>query len=208
VVPLRALAWSLLLHGVVLAGLYWGIQAGTSSGPPAPLRLTLARGPAPTLGAPPARSPEVPRLLEERESSPRRVPAPAPDEALGPPERPDLGGEGTPGTSDPAVPAGAGTIPAATDPRIEASPPLLLSEVKPPYPREARRRGWEGTVEVSVEVGAQGQVVATAILSSSGHRALDEAAVRALAEARFQPARRQGQAEAGQLALRVTFRLE
>lgn len=50
----------------------------------------------------------------------------------------------------------------------------------PEYPLAARRRGCFGTVLLSVEVDADGAVVAVRVQQSCGHRVLDDAAVAAV----------------------------
>ena len=49
----------------------------------------------------------------------------------------------------------------------------------PPYPERARRRQLEGTVVLEAWIGEQGKVGELVIHASSGHRLLDEAALKA-----------------------------
>ncbi|MBV0933302.1 energy transducer TonB [Marinobacterium weihaiense] len=46
------------------------------------------------------------------------------------------------------------------------------------YPEEARRQGLQGTLRLLVALNPDGQVVNVEVLASSGHRTLDEAAIR------------------------------
>jgi protein TonB len=55
----------------------------------------------------------------------------------------------------------------------------------PEYPRLARRRGWQGTVLVEVEVTTDGHVSQCHIKQSSGRQVLDEAALSAVRGWRF-----------------------
>jgi len=64
------------------------------------------------------------------------------------------------------------------------------SNPKPVYPQIAKRRGWEGKVLLKVEVSTQGLSVSVTVHQSSGHVDLDEAAVAAVENWRFIPARR------------------
>jgi protein TonB len=48
------------------------------------------------------------------------------------------------------------------------------------YPLLARRHGWEGEVLLMLRVESDGRFSAIRVLSSSGHRVLDRAAVEAL----------------------------
>lgn len=65
----------------------------------------------------------------------------------------------------------------------------------PPYPREHLRNGDEGVVLLQVLVDVDGRPLQVDIAEGSGHRGLDRAAQRhVLANWRFQPAMRDGQA--------------
>ena len=57
----------------------------------------------------------------------------------------------------------------------------------PVYPKEARKKRWEGTVEVSYYVNSGGFVEKIQLKKSSGHSVLDNAALRALARYRYSP---------------------
>lgn len=78
----------------------------------------------------------------------------------------------------------------------------------PVYPEVARRRGWEGTVKIEVQVGADGHVVATALHASSGRRSLDLAALRAVRRWQFKPAQRLGVAVESRLVVPIDFVLD
>jgi len=62
----------------------------------------------------------------------------------------------------------------------------------PPYPGPARRRGHEGTVLLAVEVLAEGATGKIRVERSSGHPLLDDAALQAVREWRFEPAMKNG----------------
>ncbi|AHF04446.1 energry transducer TonB [Marichromatium purpuratum 984] len=108
----------------------------------------------------------------------------------------------------------AGTTPSKrTESRTEQTgvdrPARPIAGNPPPrYPRRARRQGVEGRVLIRVVVGADGRVGATTLIESSGHRLLDDAALRAVARWRFAPAWQAGRAVAAQLTVPVIFRLE
>jgi len=86
--------------------------------------------------------------------------------------------------------------------------PLGGSVNAPPrYPYLARARAEEGQVVVRVEVNAAGGVRAIAIARSSGFALLDEAALGAVRQWRFEPARRSGAAVAATLDVPISFRL-
>jgi len=79
---------------------------------------------------------------------------------------------------------------------------------KPEYPPASRRKEEEGTVELKLLVGIDGQVIQSEIVKSSGHPRLDEAAKAGLARCRFQPATVDGKPEPDWATLRYTWRLE
>ena len=56
---------------------------------------------------------------------------------------------------------------------------------KPTYPRIARVRGWQGTVDVDVLIAANGSVQEATVSQSSGHEALDNAALAVARRSRF-----------------------
>ena len=70
-----------------------------------------------------------------------------------------------------------------------ARQPTARHAPKPEYPAEARRRRWEGTVEIGVDVSASGGVLSARIIGGSGHEILDRAALATLRRWRFVPAR-------------------
>ncbi|MBI1395315.1 MAG: TonB family protein [Betaproteobacteria bacterium] len=77
------------------------------------------------------------------------------------------------------------------------------------YPAEALDHEWEGTVRVNMLIGADGQVKTVHVSRSSGHRALDDEAVRkvrALHELPTPPSVLQGREF--HLAIPVRFVLE
>lgn len=67
-------------------------------------------------------------------------------------------------------------------PRHEGNP-------KPPYPEEARRRGYEGQVRLEVEVLTNGSVGKVRVRTSSGYEVLDRSALETVKDWKFIPAR-------------------
>lgn len=87
-----------------------------------------------------------------------------------------------------AGPASIAPAPGPATMRLE-----YTSAPPPAYPRDALRRGAEGTVLLQVLVGIDGRPLEVSISDSSGHRDLDAAARRhVLARWRFRPAHRDG----------------
>jgi protein TonB len=101
---------------------------------------------------------------------------------------------GTDGSGDPAI------QPARYD-------VAALGNPKPGYPWLSRQRGEEGRVVLRVDVSATGSVDLIEIAESSGHRRLDEAALAAVAQWRFEPARIGDAPIATTVNVPITFRL-
>lgn len=78
--------------------------------------------------------------------------------------------------------------------RAAQDPPAILegNPCRPVYPHDAVRRREEGTVKMQFTVGADGRLVGSAVVKSSGFRELDQAALQALIHCRFKPAYRDG----------------
>ncbi|OGX08133.1 MAG: hypothetical protein A2Z88_02120 [Omnitrophica WOR_2 bacterium GWA2_47_8] len=64
-----------------------------------------------------------------------------------------------------------------------------LKNPAPYYPLEARQKGWEGLVLLEALVDIQGSAIELKILRSSGHSVLDHAAMKAVKNWKFNPAR-------------------
>jgi protein TonB len=86
-------------------------------------------------------------------------------------------------------------------PRQEGNP-------KPPYPEAARRRGYEGTVRLKVEVLASGEVGRIWIEESSGYEVLDHSALKTVKDWSFIPARFGGIPVKSTVIVPVTFQLK
>ncbi len=84
----------------------------------------------------------------------------------------------------------------------------MESNRPPSYPETARRRGNQGRVIVRVNVSADGEPLALSVARSSGYTTLDEAAIAAVRQWRFVPARRFGQPVAAEAEVPIVFRLE
>ncbi len=87
-------------------------------------------------------------------------------------------------------------------------PPRKLPENKPPvYPVEARLNRHEGRVSLVVFVGQSGSVSRVSIDHSSGHKILDDAALRAVQEWQFEPATLDGIAVPSEIIVPIRFTL-
>lgn len=84
------------------------------------------------------------------------------------------------------------------------SHPVVLSEIKIPYPLAAQREAIEGTVVASLVIDAEGKVVSAKVLSGPGH-GLNEAAQEAFSRFRFKPAMKDGQPVTTEIKYKYTF---
>ncbi len=87
------------------------------------------------------------------------------------------------------------------------SEPQVDSEVKIPYPEEARRAGIEGSVILSVVIDTSGKVVRVKVISGPGY-GLNEAARDALPHFHFKPAVKAGEAVSTEMKYTYTFLLD
>jgi protein TonB len=79
----------------------------------------------------------------------------------------------------------------------------------PPYPREAFRQGLQGQVLLKILVDTDGKPLEVVVATSSGHRALDDAARRfVLNNWRFKPAMRNGNAVQAYGMVPIDFTLQ
>ena len=83
-----------------------------------------------------------------------------------------------------------------------------VSSTPPRYPRLARKRGWEGTVLLEVEVLSSGNVGTIHVVRSSGHKVLDRAATRAVHTWRFSLNRADSSGVTATVEIPVTFELD
>jgi protein TonB len=81
------------------------------------------------------------------------------------------------------------------------------SNPKPEYPRLAKSRGWQGKVLLRVQVTADGRSASVQVQQSSGHNQLDEAAVEAVENWTFLPAKRGDMPVASTVTVPIQFKL-
>lgn len=91
---------------------------------------------------------------------------------------------------------------------VSMATPLYKSNPLPKYPASARRRGFEGTVEISVLVSEKGTVTKFELAESSGHKSLDQQALETVKQWRFEPGRKNGKTKAMWVKIPITFKLE
>jgi TonB family protein len=104
-------------------------------------------------------------------------------------------------------------VPAHAAPRRDtvpvsvANPEVVSAALRQEYPALLRDAGIEGTAVLELRVAANGTLSGTRIVESS-HPAFGQAAVRAIAAARFRPARHRGTAVATTTLIPLQFRLD
>jgi len=95
--------------------------------------------------------------------------------------------------------------PSLSPPQFDAA---YLHNPKPEYPVAARRFGFQGTVVLRVLIGLEGSPTEIRVEKSSGHNVLDEAALAAVKQWQFEPAREGDLRVAGWVDVPIQFRLE
>ena len=87
-------------------------------------------------------------------------------------------------------------------------PPKPLTPIRPKYPEIAQEAGIEGTVIVQVFVDKKGRVKETSILKGIPNTGLDEAAIAAIRETRFEPGKQRERPVGVWISIPVNFRLK
>jgi protein TonB len=119
-----------------------------------------------------------------------------------------------PAAAAPPVPIAA--VPAPTPQAPPAPPPVTparfdadyLRNPPPAYPAISRRMREEGRVLLLVQVSPQGTPMQVRIRESSGHPRLDEAALEAVRQWHFVPARRGDEPVAASVVVPLVFRID
>jgi len=109
------------------------------------------------------------------------------------------------GPDQPVENPGSGT--GASTGKLPYRRPELLMLVPPVYPKEAEKKGIEGTVGLKVLVTEKGTVDKVEIEQSSGYQEMDDAAVKAAKKTRFRPAIKDGERVAMWINYPIQFAL-
>lgn len=221
---MAALGLSAALHvSLVLAWGTWG-KASPGIAPPEPSGLLFVHvQPRPREGPVPAAPPRAvrrepppsvhaaaPRLPAPVPVVPVRSQAPAVRVALAaaqdapPPSALDAGGVAVPAPQAVAAPEPQAVAP-APPPSLEV--PAYRVAPAPEYPQAARDDELEGVVLLRVLVSRDGRAAQVLVARSSGHRALDSAAVAGVRAWTFRPARRGGEEIEAWMEVPVRFQL-
>jgi periplasmic protein TonB len=198
----------LAVHGGAVVALSGGRHAIAPVAAPAPITISMA---PPQKVIPPPPPPEpAPVLRAPRAKAARPAPAPAPvpvvasDVPLVAATTDTVQVSRTPVAPAPAPAPAAPAEEPVTEPRGYAG---YLRNPAPEYPPAAQKRGLEGKVLLKVHVLASGQPDSVAVAKSSGHQILDEAALKAVTQWAFAPARRGQTAIDGWVQVPLNFKI-
>lgn len=178
---------------------------------PGPVRQRPVAAPAPPVEARETFEPESP-AVEALQSPPemKAVPAVAAGPATASPDAAKVGtGETVPNPKRQAetmaeAPGGAAVVEAGLG---MSGGPSFIHRVDPVYPPLARRMGREGLVVLKLLIDRHGKLQSIEVVESSGHGFLD-AAIKAVRQSTYAPARRNGQAVSAKAVLPIRFRLD
>lgn len=124
----------------------------------------------------------------------------------------DVGGDGAQGNSDDGMFAFLDTttdyLPSPDEIIFFESPPVMVNQVVPNYPRFEKMAGNTGIVIVKALVNVEGIVVDVLVYKSSGRIALDEAAIEAAYKTPYKPAIQNGRPIAVWVSYSVVFKLD
>jgi protein TonB len=117
-----------------------------------------------------------------------------------------------PAVATPEPPSGIGALPSAPRESVATTAAnfnaAYLRNAPPRSPLIARRNGVEGTVKLRVLVTRDGRAAQVELAQTSGSSALDNAALQAVREWQFVPARRGQDATESWVVVPVVFKLE
>ena len=86
--------------------------------------------------------------------------------------------------------------------------PRYVDNPKPPYPQEARERGYQGEVLLRVEVLSNGRVGQIEVKHSSGYDLLDRSALNTVKQWKFVPAKKREEAVSSWVNIPIKFQLQ
>jgi protein TonB len=222
---LRGLALALALHG----GLMYALTRSADLEAPqvamaAPIQVSLLAGggvkQAETPTPPKPEPPKPQKAQPKPKPTPKPLPQTAPEEApkaTSEPPSPDqtppaetaaesAAASASPATTANDAPPGASDVDAPlVEARFDAA---YLNNPRPAYPPMSRKLREEGTVLLRAYVLPEGSAQTVEIKRSSGSARLDRAALEAVRQWRFAPARRGRSTVAAWVVIPVTFRME
>jgi len=181
-----------LAHALLLGGLVYGLRStfvAPAVEPPATLLPPVTpKAPPVTSAQPNELTPKNPTTITRPELPPIEPTGRHVDSTPTEPKS----GPGTQ-TGEPTVidgSGGGGVVP--LQPGVTKMAKADFESCKPVYPRVAVLEGDEGTVRLRMEIGADGRLLSSAVVRSSGFTVLDKAALNALSKCTFEPAVQDG----------------
>jgi len=99
-------------------------------------------------------------------------------------------------------------VPSLSEGEVILIHPKYAENPKPLYPREARKKGFQGEVVLKVEVLSNGLVGQVEVKTSSGHEILDRSALSAVKHWKFFPAKRGESAISFWVNIPIKFQLQ
>ncbi len=191
------------------------VETPTIAAPPPPLPAAPPQPQPPP--EPPAPVPPPPPSVStpvETEAPPVPMAEPVPTPSAIPAANPASPSPETSARSNPAANTPAPTSPPTTAANTIVAGPIQIGEpsylvlMQPEYPTQARRLHQEGTVVLALSLDSEGKLEKVVVTKSSGHPLLDQAAVEAMQQSRFQAANQNGVPVPSRAEVSITFRLE
>lgn len=216
----------LAVHAAVIAvALNWKSPPSPAPLPPPAMMMELAPLPEPQPLPPPVvqppapvEEPPLPKLVEAPKPvievpkpKPKPKPQPPKPQPKPQPQPPKEAPVEQPAAAAPPAPAKAPAAPPAPPPPPANAAPSWQGEIMArlqrfkEYPPPARARGTTGTVVVEFTMDAQGRVLDSSVLTSSGSSLLDRAALRAVSRAQPLPVPPASQLINGTVKLKAPF---
>jgi protein TonB len=194
------------LHAFAIYSLSHGTRVVTPAPAPVPITISLAPPKVePPPPPPPKPEPPAPRLKAPAPVRAPLMPVVAKDVPMADASADTVQVSQTPVEATPAPkPAPPPAPEPVTEPRGYAG---YLRNPAPDYPLAAQKRGLEGRVILKVHVLASGQPDSINVATSSGHQILDEAALKAVQQWAFAPARRGQTAIDGWVQVPLNFKI-
>lgn len=219
-------AMVLLLH---VLGIFWFLQPTDNDEvtPAKPLLMDVSMiavsAPKQVDTAPPQPPKKI--ILPEKKTEPKKIPDKPPvkkapvsvqkpvESTPTAPNEPVVANQSAP---EAASPTSSNPVISESKPALEENLPVIeadykasyLHNPKPEYPSIARSREWVGLVKLHVLISAQGLSEKVELKESSGHDILDEAAIEAVKNWRFVPAKRGQTAIAHWQIVPINFKLD
>ncbi len=204
---------SCLLHLWVFLWLQQPADRPPPETEPRVVELTLLRPAPPPAVQTPAPPPPPKPVVAPKPAPPKPVAKPAPRPKPQPRPKPAVAPPPVVNPAPSAAPVQAVAPVATQAPPAEpvyvpATRAASTRNPKPEYPMIAKRRGWQGTVLLEVEVKENGRPGSVKVRESSGREILDASAMRTVRLWLFNPATRDGRPVSSLMTLSIVFKLE